>query len=1105
MTEPQTSQNRDEALQNLLNKWKSENTHERKFKRIFRKLIGASEDKKSTDYKPTDYFPNIPPDLLGPTSQETTKNAQTDQDGDSAKRKSLSKRKLTMGGGGDSANHSASTKSSSSDKENINNVTSSRIVLPNIPTLSDSTVVNSSLQQQHQSKLENASKKSTTTTTTTTIQQKIQEISEDEESDREQNEKQRKACDIKQMSSNPIQHSPIQNVSLTSKRIPKISYSKLPTDNHQESPKEVEPSQPDQMEPEENTLKQIKVSNKNVNNNLHSTCIESPLLTKNRQKSKLAKIKETHNVVNSTTQENFNVFLKRRSANVSKLPDENLDQIAESPLDVDEIVVGSGDFNPQQSGVGNVTQLLNELQNMPDKFSKKSSIQIGKVHQANKPSSAVFVEPQLPPAVSGSQQHQMSTSVISTRSAAAGAGSSQPVKEIEVELSHTKGRKVQKNNSQIQRWINSVAAKQDEVNDSTDEREMLAAQKNTFIRRSISNTTNRTATNMTTTVNNMSNASVLLTTTATSSKTSRLVGKDLPPLATPSLAKASKESNNTNTTKLSAKEKEKEYDFPENKENTSQRSSRSRTKRPSLETNNNNNETTATSASSSTKTKSKTEIKLRDSKKTPLDQQQLVAQQPPPQQQQPLAKPTKSKSKQRVASGDKTAQLEDEIMNNLAMEEVQQRQQQQQHESTTTASARNSTKNFEIFNEQSSPHKSAPKNAKSKTAENKANKKKAEHTEAVQQRPTTSKAAAAAPTSQRSTRAKSQKSKLREMVLSGGPSNLVQPLPEVVEDASGSNALRRSKRAKIDHNSQKPVYQFVEMRDFEGKAIIVSTCVGVQNKCDEFTKFVQKEARMKQVHLKEQQRKKRARSQSKSASPTKAPARNEAKEAKKKRGGQQPKRAPAREVETEIVEMNNDNNVIHEENQSIGQQVQHEAPNESEDHEEVDVRVSMAELIGTEAQVKVVSNEPAPDSQDPSLMISIDEHNVNNNSRVNMSKEVVFMQEGEDDRRLVPNNLYYFGHKCEGRNYIESSKGVGMNALSKREGFMRIDLSASTRTHEHQDTKILYVVQKGECLFSISGIYSKHEKGDVIKVPKNLRYKIKNIGQERVYLHFRFD
>ncbi|CAF0835762.1 unnamed protein product [Brachionus calyciflorus] len=278
-------------------------------------------------------------------------------------------------------------------------------------------------------------------------------------------------------------------------------------------------------------------------------------------------------------------------------------------------------------------------------------------------------------------------------------------------------------------------------------------------------------------------------------------------------------------------------------------------------------------------------------------------------------------------------------------------------------------------------------------------------------------------------------------------------------------ALRRSKRAKLDKNSQ-PVYAYETIDDYKGNKLVVRTVVGQKENIN--VKINKELCKMHNGNKKLEKNKKK----------------NEPNWENKNNSSLDDFREPELFIQEPLVSQQKEPLV------SQQQQLQDEQMEEPQQ------------------QQQPVEVQPLPTLSDQSLSVSgLDKTNCMDNSNVNKSQEVVYLnKDGSVDPEAL--HLYFFNKNLEKKQYEFCTTGVHICPLSDVTGVIRLDQSHSTRTNIHNET-ITYFVQRGVCIFSINNIISIHNEKDVITVPKRNHYKIKSCStepsEEHTYLFFRFD
>lgn len=101
--------------------------------------------------------------------------------------------------------------------------------------------------------------------------------------------------------------------------------------------------------------------------------------------------------------------------------------------------------------------------------------------------------------------------------------------------------------------------------------------------------------------------------------------------------------------------------------------------------------------------------------------------------------------------------------------------------------------------------------------------------------------------------------------------------------------------------------------------------------------------------------------------------------------------------------------------------------------------------------------------------------------------------------------VFSFNQNLTKKTYKRVSDGVNIYQLNEEEndGILCIDVKSQCRTQRHTDD-VFYVVRKGRCTFIINEIEKTLEHGEVVKIPKNIKYKIRNENRTKSYVHFQF-
>ena len=259
-------------------------------------------------------------------------------------------------------------------------------------------------------------------------------------------------------------------------------------------------------------------------------------------------------------------------------------------------------------------------------------------------------------------------------------------------------------------------------------------------------------------------------------------------------------------------------------------------------------------------------------------------------------------------------------------------------------------------------------------------------------------------------------------------------------------ALRRSKRAKIDKNSQ-PIYGYEEISDYKGNKCIVRKVIGTKDKIDI---KINKELMRINHYLTDNantKEKKKKRNEAKNVDKTQTKISDAFKKLEKTQNEKPPK-SNKKENNDKTEEQNRSNLII--ELDLANDQVQNENLNQNEN----------------------VNNANIDES---SLSLSMTTDNVNN------SMEFIF---SKSDGCTKPIHLYFFHKNIEKKNFQPYSRGVQICPISDLTGILRINGSCSSKTNYH-DFAVNYFVQNGTFLFSLNGLLSIHHEKDVIYIPKS--------------------
>jgi mannose-6-phosphate isomerase-like protein (cupin superfamily) len=294
---------------------------------------------------------------------------------------------------------------------------------------------------------------------------------------------------------------------------------------------------------------------------------------------------------------------------------------------------------------------------------------------------------------------------------------------------------------------------------------------------------------------------------------------------------------------------------------------------------------------------------------------------------------------------------------------------------------------------------------------------------------------------------------------------VIEPLSQETNEEE-QIGLRRSKRAKIDKNS-KAIYHYSPITDFSGNTIYIQKVIGTTGKNDEWTKYIS--------HFNEQMKTNEKKRKHNALLKEHGYENEIRKDNKKKRIANRNK-------------LNEDDS-----NDNINDNNHQEYYNNNENN--INENLTRKEII--------LNTQDNPNISQTLLLES-------DMSNINTSQESVLIQDPGvsilDNSKVATEHLYCYQKMNERKNYEECKTGVSIAASSNNSGVLRLDPSYSTKTNSHA-MRVVYFVQSGECLVSINNIISKHSVGDVIKVPANISYKLKNIAKnknDKLYLYFQF-
>lgn len=126
---------------------------------------------------------------------------------------------------------------------------------------------------------------------------------------------------------------------------------------------------------------------------------------------------------------------------------------------------------------------------------------------------------------------------------------------------------------------------------------------------------------------------------------------------------------------------------------------------------------------------------------------------------------------------------------------------------------------------------------------------------------------------------------------------------------------------------------------------------------------------------------------------------------------------------------------------------------------------------------------------------------------VNQSQEtVIFEHEDGDESDMNPRKkVFGFRDRLASKKYENCYPGVSLHVLSSSDGILRIDPLGETKTQNHSNLVTYYLQKGGPCVMSLNENVSRHVHGDIIKIPSDVQYKIRNISKtEKAYFHFQF-
>lgn len=121
--------------------------------------------------------------------------------------------------------------------------------------------------------------------------------------------------------------------------------------------------------------------------------------------------------------------------------------------------------------------------------------------------------------------------------------------------------------------------------------------------------------------------------------------------------------------------------------------------------------------------------------------------------------------------------------------------------------------------------------------------------------------------------------------------------------------------------------------------------------------------------------------------------------------------------------------------------------------------------------------------------------------KINKNEHLMLKDSNSNESKF---QVFSFNKSLEKKDYKKVSVGVELSMISDDDGILCIYPKSECRTQRHV-SDVLYVVRQGQCLFLINGTETLIEKGEVVKVPKNIKYKVKNLqGDQNSFAHFQF-
>lgn len=157
----------------------------------------------------------------------------------------------------------------------------------------------------------------------------------------------------------------------------------------------------------------------------------------------------------------------------------------------------------------------------------------------------------------------------------------------------------------------------------------------------------------------------------------------------------------------------------------------------------------------------------------------------------------------------------------------------------------------------------------------------------------------------------------------------------------------------------------------------------------------------------------------------------------------------------------------------------------------------VSKLVGVKNRASSSNRSRSP-SQDTKLSVA---KKVKKDNEETSKKEIVNNKENRDDLKL-----FSFNRDLKKNDFKRVSDGVTIHMRNEEEdeGILCIDPLMKCRTQRHT-CDVFYVVRNGQCSFLINGTETILGEAEVVKIPKNTKYKCGNqLSTENAYLHFHF-